>query len=243
MDTFMFGIENFPLFLFSSFILCLIPGVDMVFILGKTFTSSTRWIPIAASFGISLGLIVHSCLVAFGLGLFLAHSPFVFDLIRTAGGLYLLWLGIGGWRAGHSIVEIDTDHSQSQPSQLEPSHSKMVPAAERTWFTRNLKQLGPHFLQGIAVNLLNPKVILFYLAYLPQFIQKDYASPSSSLLILGLSFCGIGLAWCFCLVFAGGFIRTRFLQSERRIWWINRIAGTIFVLLALQIFLETAGVL
>ena len=229
MDAFMFGIENFPLFLFSSFILCLIPGVDMVFILGKTFTSHTRLFPIAASFGISLGLVVHSCLVAFGLGLFLSHSPLVFDLIRTAGGLYLLWLGIGGWRAGHSIVEIDTEST----TETSPS-----PAG-----TFRLRQLGPHFLQGTAVNLLNPKVILFYLAYLPQFIQKDYAEPSISLLVLGLTFCGIGLAWCFCLVFAGSFIRARFLQSKRRIWWVNRIAGTIFVILALQIFLETAEIL
>lgn len=210
----MLGIDKFSLFLISSLVLCVIPGVDMIFILGKTLTSRGWLAPILSVFGITLGLAVHSCLVAFGVGIFIAHSPLAFNLIRGCGALYLAYLGVGALRSEGSIIEIAETSSERSTN------------------------LARHFWQGMGVNLLNPKVILFFLSYLPQFIAQDCASPEVSLLLLGGTFCLIGTVWNLFLVFAGNLIRRSFLANASRMLWVNRIAGCIFVLLAVQIFVE-----
>ncbi|MDO4424598.1 MAG: LysE family translocator [Planctomycetia bacterium] len=194
----LFGIERLPFFFLSSFILCLIPGVDMVFILGKTFTSPNKHLPLMAVLGITCGLLVHTSLVAFGLGLFLAHSPLAFNTIRFLGAVYL---------------------------ERELSDDKR-PSLFQTWF------------QGFCVNILNPKVVIFFFSYLPQFIIPDHSSMAFPLLLLGGMFCVIGTFWNMFLVFAGTFIRACFLNKSSRMIWTNRMAGMIFILLAVQIFAE-----
>lgn len=221
------GIEKFAVFFVSSLILCLIPGVDMIFILGKTFTSNRRTGPIFAVFGITAGLAVHTCVVALGLGFFLAHSPIAFNLVRALGAAYLAYLGIGALRAKSSILEVGPPHESKKDGTFPPND-----ASDESWHSS--------FLQGLAVNLLNPKVVLFFLSYLPQFVTSGRASATLPLLILGGTFCLIGTLWNLLLVFAGNAIRHQFLSRANRIGWVNRISGAIFILLAVQIFAEIA---
>ncbi len=209
------GIENFGLFLLSSLILCVIPGVDMIFILGKTFTSRNRPAPIICTFGITAGLAIHTCVVAFGIGYFLANSPLAFQLVRAAGGAYLFWLGIGALKAKSEMISIETE-------------------------TEIQNDVRSNFLQGLGVNLMNPKVVLFFLSYLPQFISWNAPNSTVSLLILGGTFCIIGTLWNLSLVFAGSFIKEALLNSPKRLKVVNRIAGIVFVALAVQIFTEIA---
>ncbi|MDO4630117.1 MAG: LysE family translocator [Planctomycetia bacterium] len=214
----MFGIEKISLFFLSSLILCLIPGVDMIFILGRTFTSRRWLVPVAAALGITLGLLFHTCVVAFGLGFFLTHSPLAFQIVRTLGGAYLLWLGIQALRAEGSVISV--------------SNGEQDPKQNKT------ESLATNFIQGLWVNLLNPKVVLFFLSYLPQFVAPNVTSMTIPLLFLGGMFCLIGTCWNLSLILVGSLIRDLLLQKASRMLWMNRIAGTLFVLLALQIFWE-----
>ncbi len=187
----------------------------MAFILEKTFASTNRRLPLMAVIGITCGLLVHTSLVAFGLGLFLTHSPFAFNTIRLLGAVYLFWLGIGAFRAGNSVLNFENRVSENGRFPL-----------FRIWF------------QGFCVNILNPKVVIFFLSYLPQFIVSSCSSTTFPLLLLGGMFCVIGTVWNTFLVFAGGIIREHFLNNAFRLLWTNRVAGMIFVLLALQICAE-----
>ena len=187
----------------------------MVFILGKTFTSPNKRLPLMAVLGITCGLLVHTSLVAFGLGLFLAHSPLAFNTIRFLGAVSLFRLGIGVFCAGNTVLELERELSDDKR-----------PSLFQTWF------------QGFCVNILNPKVVIFFFSYLPQFIIPDHSSMAFPLLLLGGMFCVIGTFWNMFLVFAGTFIRACFLNKSSRMIWTNRMAGMIFILLAVQIFAE-----
>ncbi len=196
----------------------------MIFILGRTFTSRRWLIPVAAAFGITLGLLFHTCVVAFGLGFFLTRSPLAFQIVRSLGGAYLLWLGIQALRTEGSAIFINSKNPNAQGDE-NPKHTKT-------------ESLLTNFLQGLWVNLLNPKVVLFFLSYLPQFVAPNVKSMTLPLLILGGMFCLIGTCWNLSLILVGSLIRDLLLQKASRMTWMNRIAGTLFVLLALQIFGE-----
>lgn len=221
-----FGIEKIPLFFLFSFILCLIPGVDMAFILNRTFASPNRRAPLMAVWGITCGLLVHTSLVAFGLGLFLAHSPLAFNSIRLLGAVYLFWLGMGAFRAGNTGLELAPENRDRVSGNERDDGQDGRDSLFRTWF------------QGFCVNILNPKVVIFFLSYLPQFIVSSCSSTTLPLLLLGGMFCVVGTVWNTFLVFAGGFVRDHFLNNAARLLWMNRCAGGIFILLAVQIFWE-----
>lgn len=217
------GIENFYVFLLSSLILCLIPGVDMLFLLGKTFTSRGYFAPVICTFGITAGLVIHTCTVALGLGLLLARTPLAFHIIQAAGGAYLFYLGLGAMKAKTSLLTADSE-IPSERKTNEKSEAKISVRSE--------------FFQGLGVNLLNPKVVLFFLSYLPQFIAREVFDRTVPLLILGGIFCIIGTVWNLSLVFTGNFIRKQFLNHPKRVGRMNKIAGILFILLAIQIFAE-----
>jgi threonine/homoserine/homoserine lactone efflux protein len=128
----------------AALALNLTPGADMMFCLGKGLRAGPRQ-AMAASAGISLGLLVHVALAALGLGALVATLPWLFDVIRWAGVAYLMWLAVGALRAG-------------------PMRAKGRPMST-----------ARAFREGLVVNLTNPKVIFFVLAFLPQFVDPARA--------------------------------------------------------------------
>jgi threonine/homoserine/homoserine lactone efflux protein len=172
----MLGTHSLALFAATVFVVNATPGVDMIFVLTRTLRHGVV-AGIAAALGVAAGCVVHTLVAAFGLAALLAASSAAFALVKYAGAAYLVWLAIGMLRAGvASAATIGAQRSAPTPG---------------TW------QL---FRQGLFTNVLNPKVALFFLALLPQFIDADAADKLAAFLFLGAWFVVQG--GLFLIVFA-----------------------------------------
>ncbi len=169
------GVHDLALFALAVLIVNATPGVDMAFTLLATLKAGVR-AGLAAAAGIASGCIVHTLAAAFGLAALLAASATAFTLVKWAGGLYLLWLALGMLRAGLRNAPASATHPA-------------VPAGAPP---RNLTTL---FRQGFTTNVLNPKVALFFLALLPQFIDADAPNKTLAFLFLGAWFIVQGFAF------------------------------------------------
>ena len=185
----------------------LTPGADMMFCLGQGLKSGRR-AAMAANFGIAVGGMVHVTLAALGLGALVAAHPGAFEAIRWLGVGYLLWLAVGALRSSPFAGEIAVAQVSS----------------------------GRVFLQALIVNLLNPKVILFILAFLPQFV--DPSRPIlPQFLTLGLVFSLGGLVVNGAVGLFAGSIGQRVARSASLATWLGRVSATIFGALALRLAL------
>lgn len=204
----MFGIHDFGLFLAAGILLNLTPGPDTVYILGRSIAQG-REAGIASALGISVGSIFHTCAAALGLSAILATSSLAFATIKLLGGAYLIFLGLK--------MILERSGQLSLPSSF---HRRTTAAA---------------FRQGVLTNVLNPKVALFSLAFLPQFIDPASSTKVFAFLFLGLTFVTTGTIWCLILArFASAFSK-RLRTSETVAQWLNRTAGALFVFLGVRL--------
>ena len=158
----MFGTHDLALFTLTVFVLNATPGVDMAFTLVSTLRGGVR-AGLAAAFGVSVGCVVHALAATFGLAALMAASSAAFNIIKWAGAAYLLWLALGMLRTG---LRAASDADAAAPVQ----------APTGVWALLR---------QGFLTNVLNPKVALFFLALLPQFIDADASSKTLAFLFLG----------------------------------------------------------
>lgn len=145
----------------ACFVLFITPGPDMSLFLARTVAAGRR-AGIAAMTGASLGNVVHSVLAAFGLSALIAASPAAFLALKLAGALYLFWLAIDAVRNGSSL-----DVRSDQPTRI---------------------AFWPTLALGLTVNLTNPKIVLFYVTFLPQFVDAHDVHAAGKLLFLGIYF-------------------------------------------------------
>lgn len=169
----------------AGIILIVTPGPDMTLFLGQTL-SGGRARGIAAYLGASAGLVVHTMLAAFGLSALLAHSAAAFGVLKIAGVAYLAWLAIDALRRGSALT--------------------LAPGAVAA------QPLGRVFLTGVGINLLNPKIIMFFLTFLPQFVSASDPHAGAKLMFLGLYFIALAIPICFVLILAAD----RFTGAIRR---------------------------
>ncbi|HWM26656.1 MAG TPA: LysE family translocator [Chthoniobacterales bacterium] len=204
----MFGIHDFGLFLAAGILLNLTPGPDTVYILGRSIAHGRR-AGIASALGICVGSIFHTCAAALGLSAFLATSAWAFSAVKLAGAAYLVFLGLR--------------------ALLKPGQGLNVPAQ----FERN--EPAAAFRQGILTNVLNPKVALFFLAFLPQFIDAAAPSKMSAFLVLGFTFVTTGTIWCLALAWFAARFSARFRENPTVAAVLNRAVGALFVFLGLRL--------
>ena len=204
----MFGIHDFGLFLAAGILLNLTPGPDTLYILGRSIAQG-REAGIASALGISVGSIFHTCAAALGLSAILATSGLAFGTIKLLGGAYLIFLGIK--------MIFDRQKQLSLPSN----------------FRR--RTTGAAFRQGILTNILNPKVALFFLAFLPQFIDPASNTKIAAFIFLGLTFVTTGTIWCLILAWFASVFSERLRANEIVSQWLNRTAGTLFVFLGARL--------
>ena len=204
----MLGIHDYWLFVASGILLNLVPGQDTLYLLGSSI-GQWRRIGVASALGISAGCDVHTLLAAIGLSAILATSAAAFFAVKLAGAAYLIYLGIRALTAPAQAI-----------SSLPHSASKSILRA---------------FRRGVLTNVLNPKVALFFLALLPQFIDPDSPTKVAAFIALGLSFVATGTAWCLILAVAAARVRGFFAGQPQAFAWLSRASGALFVFLGLRL--------
>jgi threonine/homoserine/homoserine lactone efflux protein len=196
-------------FAVASVALILTPGPDQLLIAARAIGQG-REAGIVASLGIGIGLVCHIVAAALGVAAIVAAFPLALEMIRYAGAAYLLWLGVRLLR-----------------SPGEGGGTVAVPRAP----------LWAVFRQGILTNLLNPKILLFFLAFLPQFVTPGTEHPALRMIVLGTVFSVAGTLWnmvvAFTVGFVGAWIRNR--PGLRR--FQERLTGIVFVAIACRLAL------
>ncbi|MFA9218702.1 MAG: LysE family translocator [Sphingomonadaceae bacterium] len=211
----MFGIHDLTLFIISGLLLNLMPGPDSLLIMSRSATQGWR-AGSAATLGIGVGTMVHVLAAALGLSALLATSATAFTLVKWVGAAYIVWVGIGMLRS----------RLQGETAALAATATATAPLP----YTRI-------FFQGFLSNVLNPKVALFFLAFVPQFISADAPSKALAFVILGCIFNFNGMLWCHGLAVFTAYASRRLQLRPLVSLWLNRVTGGLFVALGLRLAL------
>jgi threonine/homoserine/homoserine lactone efflux protein len=204
----LFGIHNFGLFFAAAVLLILTPGPDTLYIVGRSIAQG-RPAGVASALGISCGTVVHTIAAALGLSAFLAASASAFMVIKLIGAGYLIYLGVRMFFTKSGTLRL--------PSRFGKSDAAAA------------------FQQGMFTNILNPKVALFFLAFLPQFIDPASASKVPAFLFLGLTFVTAGTLWCLVLAWFAAAFSERLRANATVGSILNRLLGSLFVFLGVRL--------
>jgi threonine/homoserine/homoserine lactone efflux protein len=199
----MFGIENYLGFIIAALILNLTPGVDTMYILTRS-VSQGKSAGLVSVAGIMSGCIVHVLCAAFGLSLILSTSANIFTLVKLAGALYLIYLGV------KTLLE------KNKPFETTSSED-------------GVRDLMKIYKQGVLTNILNPKVGLFFLSFLPQFITPDHINGPLPFLILGGTFLLTGTLWCLFLTWTAALMTHTLRNSRFAGPLLQKLSGFIFI--------------
>jgi threonine/homoserine/homoserine lactone efflux protein len=203
----MLGIHDYGLFVMAGLLLNLTPGQDTMFILGRSLTGGLR-AGVAAAVGISAGTVVHALAAALGLAALLATSARAFTVVKLLGAGYLIYLGL---------------------------RLLLTPASGGATESASAGTTRSALLQGLVTNLLNPKVALFFLAFLPQFIDVSSPTKTAAFLLLGATFITTGLLWCLVLACAAARLQAFFVRRPTARTLIDRTVGALFLGLGLRL--------
>ena len=210
----MLGIHDLALFIVSGLLLNMMPGPDSLLIMLRSGSQGWRAGSVAA-LGIGTGTMVHVLAAALGLSALLSASAELFAIIKLMGALYLVYLGVSLLRQG-----------VSSPVASEPAVS--LPALS----------YGRIFRQGLLTNVLNPKVALFFLAFVPQFIDPAAPQKAMAFIVLGCIFNINGMIWCHLLAFSTAYASRKMRLPARLGCWLNRVMGGLFVGLGIKLAVE-----
>ena len=206
----MLGTHDLLLFVGSGLLLNITPGPDTLYIVGRSTAQGFR-AGIVAALGIGAGTLVHISAAAFGLSAILAASAEAFTVIKLVGAAYLIYVGI-------SLA------LSSRPPLDNAPRARLAPAA-----------LYSVFMQGFLTNVLNPKVALFFLAFLPQFVDADAADKPLAFLFLGLVFNVNGTLWNILVAWSAARMTAGLRHRAAVLRWFNRCVGGIFVALGIRL--------
>lgn len=211
----MLGTQNLGLFVVTALVLNATPGVDLLLTLSRTLQGGLR-AGFAAALGIISGCVIHTLAAALGLAAVLAASALAFTVIKWVGAVYLLWLAFGMLKA--ALVATPDARPATGPAGSAPAPWRVM------------------YFQGFLTNVLNPKVALFFLALLPQFIAADAPSKSLAFLFLGALFIVNGALFLFAIVLTANFARRLATGGAvRRV--LSGGGGLLFALLAARLAL------
>jgi threonine/homoserine/homoserine lactone efflux protein len=209
----MLGTHDLWLFVLSGLLLNITPGPDTLYIVGRSSTQGLRAGTVAA-LGIGTGALVHICAAALGLSAILAASAGAFTAVKLIGAAYLVYVGI-------SLIR-----SKS------PAQSSAIATGNRPAAIRGI------FFQGFLTNVLNPKVALFFLAFLPQFVSSDAPSKPLAFLFLGAIFDFNGTMWNLFVAWSTARISNRLAASDSFNRRFNRCVGGLFVFVGIRLALS-----
>ena len=204
-------LDRYLLFVAGSVLLVVTPGPDMAFFVSRAVAQGRR-AGLLAVLGINAGAYCHLAAAVLGLSALLAASPRAFTVVTWLGAAYLAWIGVGALRSRGGTVAMREDAAPIPERQL--------------------------FWQGFLSDVLNPKVGMFYLAFLPQFTSGDPARRTRELVLLGLTVNVIALVLNTGIVLAAARVSRRLRSDERTGRRLTQLMGVVFILLGLRIALE-----
>ena len=208
----MLGTHDLALFIVSGLLLNVTPGADSLYIATRSATQGLA-AGVCAVLGIGLGCCVHVLAAALGLSAVLASSAYAFSVVKLIGAAYLVYVGVSMLRA--------------RPAQVGPTRLTNAP-------------LRTIIAQGFLTNVLNPKVALFFLAFVPQFILPSAANKPLAFIFLGAIFTLNGVLWCLFLAWAAARVGALGIGGRAALWF-GRGIGALFVTLGLRLaFAERA---
>jgi threonine/homoserine/homoserine lactone efflux protein len=203
----MFDLSTLLLFASASLLLALAPGPDNIFVLTQSALKG-RLVGFVVTLGLCTGLIVHTSAVALGVAAVFQASALAFNLLKYAGAAYLLYLAWGAFRAGASVLNSESDQEIS---------------------------LARYYLRGIVMNVTNPKVSIFFLAFLPQFTHPEQGHLPLQMLVLGAIFILATLLVFGAISLLAGVLGQWLRRSARAQQLLNKTAAVVFAALALKL--------
>lgn len=204
-----FGTHEVGLFIAAGVLLNITPGADFLFVLGRSSArgfSAGVW----AALGVGAGCCVHILAAALGLSALLATSAAAFTAVKWVGAAYLVYLGIALLRKRGGLAADDSER-------------------------RTSTSMRRVFWQGFLTNVLNPKVALFFLAFVPQFIDAGSPTKVEAFLLLGAIFNINGLVWNIFVAWSASALARRLEVTARIGRWVNRCVGALFLALGVKL--------
>lgn len=203
---------EFWTFLIAITLLTMTPGADTMIVIRNTLRGGAKD-GLVSSLGICLGLFVHATLSAVGISAILLYSATAFMLLKTLGALYLLWLGINSFRSFWNAKKMHQKAVEQKPFSF--------------WISLQ---------EGFLSNVLNPKAVIFYMAFLPQFISHEHSALAQSLFLALIHFI-IATIWLGLLIYtivsANSFITKKSVRQS-----LDAISGVVMIALGIRLFLE-----
>ena len=210
----MLGIINFDEFIFYCLIISIVPGLDTIYILGNSLTKGKK-AGYFSTLGIISGATIHCILVTFGISILITKNVVYFDTLKYLGAVYLIFMGI---------------------ETLLSKNIKFIPNKKNKKKPFKLKKI---YFRGIATNFFNPKIILFFITFLPQFVSIHSSNYKISLSILCLIMISSLACWFFILVTFSSFIFTYISKHPYFPIWINRITGMMILFIGINFLFVT----
>jgi threonine/homoserine/homoserine lactone efflux protein len=205
----MLGVENIGSFILAAIIVVITPGIDTIMVLTRS-VSKGKMAGLYSALGVSTGLIFHTLAVTFGLSVIVATSAMAFSIIKYAGAGYLIYIGI------KALI------SKSQQEIITPTDIK-IGGGKKMFFT------------AFISDVLNPKIAIFFLAFLPQFIKTSEINNPVPYLLLGAIMFLVTLIWCSFLALTGSKVAILFNSNKNAEKWMNKTSGLVFILLGVKV--------
>lgn len=194
-------------FLIASFVVVIIPGTGVIYTVSTGLFLGTRK-AVAAAFGCTLGIVPHLLAAALGLSAILHMSALAFQVMKLAGAMYLLYLAWGMWH-DKGILKFDSSENRADMIRI--------------------------IIRGILINILNPKLSIFFLAFLPLFVSPEMGTPLLQLLMLSGVFMAMTLVIFIIYGIAASGIRSRFSASPKAVRLMQRTFAAVFTALAVKL--------
>jgi threonine/homoserine/homoserine lactone efflux protein len=200
------------IFISTAILLNISPGPDMIYLISRTMSQGKKT-GIATALGLGTGAFVHTIFVAVGISALLAASALAFTILKYIGAAYLFYLGIKTFLSGG--IACNASAASAHPSSFRKA-----------------------YYQAIVIDVLNPKVAIFFLAFLPQFYRADHGSRGTQFILLGLIIIAIGFVIESLVVLASSRISEFLKRSRRTSKFIDNLLGTVFIGLGVRLLFE-----
>jgi threonine/homoserine/homoserine lactone efflux protein len=201
-------IPGLGLYVIASLALIVTPGQDMIYVISRSLAQG-RVAGLCSAVGVIIGILVHTALAALGVGAILHANEGLFFALKLAGAAYLVFLGTRMLFSRKGAIELG---------------AAAAPLSARALV-----------MQGVLSNVTNPKIVLFFFAFLPQFVDPASPHPTRDLVFLGVLYAALGLPVKAAVGLAAGSLSERVLRRPAALAWMNRVCGVVLVGLGLRL--------